>query len=113
MSPAHREMVAAILDAQLDQIIEDITAARRLTREAARAAVDRAPFSAAEALALGLGGRGLFEGGRPPRPGGAPRLPPAAAAVRPADGGVEHARAALPRRRTRAAGARRCVLHRF
>ena len=55
MSPAHREMVDAILDAQLDQIIEDIAAARRLTREAVRVAVDRAPFSAPEALAPGLG----------------------------------------------------------
>ena len=67
MSPAHREMVDAILDAQLDQIIEDIAAARRLTREPVRGAIDRAPFSAAEALAMGLVDGVLFEDELPRR----------------------------------------------
>src|SRR3989304_6138663 len=67
MSPAHREMVDAILDAQLDQIIEDIAAAPRLTREPGRGAIDRAPFSAAEALAMGLVDGVLFEDELPRR----------------------------------------------
>src|SRR3989304_3344821 len=79
MSPAHREMVDAILDAQLDQIIEDIAAARRLTREPVRGAIDRAPFSAAEALAMGLVDGVLFEDELPRRfgaPGREAGLPP-------------------------------------
>lgn len=69
MSPEHREMVDAILDSQLDQIIEDIAASRRLEREVVRTAIDRAPFSAAEALAMGLVDGVLFEDELPRRLG--------------------------------------------
>src|SRR3990170_2885367 len=44
-----------------------LAAAARLTREAVRAAVDRAPFSAAEALAMGLVDGVLFEDELPRR----------------------------------------------
>ncbi len=69
MSAAHREMLDAILDALLDEIAADVAAARGLEEAAVRAAVDRAPLPAAEALALGLVDGILYEDELPRRLG--------------------------------------------
>jgi protease-4 len=53
-SPAAREALEAVLDGYWRQLVGDLAAARRLTPERVRALVDRAPLSAAQALAAGL-----------------------------------------------------------
>ncbi|MGH2452182.1 MAG: S49 family peptidase [bacterium] len=69
MSPTHREMVDALLDSTLGQMVEDVAAARRVSPDAVREAIDRAPFTAAEALAAGLVDAILYEDELPARLG--------------------------------------------
>jgi protease-4 len=69
MSPTHREMVDALLDSMLDQILDDVARGRRLEREAVRAAIDRAPLTAAEAMGSGLVDAILYEDELPRRLG--------------------------------------------
>lgn len=54
MSPAHREMLDALLDSLYGQIVGAIAAGRRMSREAVQAAVDRMPMTARQAQAAGL-----------------------------------------------------------
>jgi protease-4 len=54
LTPAHREMLQAMVGSVTDSIVRDVAAARRLTEEAVRLAVDRAPLGAREALADGF-----------------------------------------------------------
>ncbi|MDQ7849852.1 MAG: signal peptide peptidase SppA [Armatimonadota bacterium] len=69
MSPAHREMLDAILDGLLEEIVADVAAARGLEAAAVRTAVNRAPLPAAEALGLGLVDGLLYEDELPRRLG--------------------------------------------
>ncbi|MGQ0548950.1 MAG: signal peptide peptidase SppA [Armatimonadota bacterium] len=54
LSEHHREMLDAILDSWMQEVTGDIAAARRLNPDNVRAAVDRAPLTAADARAAGL-----------------------------------------------------------
>ncbi|MBI2322311.1 MAG: signal peptide peptidase SppA, partial [Chloroflexi bacterium] len=54
MSPAHREMLDALLDSLYAQIVGAIAAGRRMSREAVRAAIDAMPMTARQAQAAGL-----------------------------------------------------------
>jgi len=49
MSEAHREMVESLIEDLYEQVTEVIAGGRRMTVEAARAALDRGPFTAREA----------------------------------------------------------------
>jgi len=69
ISPTHREMVEALLDSMLEQVTDDVAAARHLDRAAVRAAIDRAPMTAAEAQAQGLVDAILYEDELPRRLG--------------------------------------------
>lgn len=79
MSEHHREVVESLLDAVLDEFVTDVAAARRLDPAAVRAAVDRAPLAAEDAVAAGLLDGVCFEDELPARLG-APGRP---AALRP------------------------------
>lgn len=79
MSEHHREVVESLLDAVLDEFVTDVAAARRLDAAAVRAAVDRAPLTADDAVAAGLLDGVCFEDELPSRLG-APGRP---AALRP------------------------------
>jgi protease-4 len=67
MSETHREMVDALLDSVLGQIVDDVAAARRISPASVRAAIDRAPLTAAEALEAGLVDAVLYEDDLPSR----------------------------------------------
>jgi protease-4 len=54
MSDAHREVINSLLDDLFNRIIETIAKARNKSPEDVRAMIDNAPFSAAQAKALGL-----------------------------------------------------------
>jgi len=54
MSPAHREVAAAILDSTFASFVGAIASARHLSTEAVREVVDRAPVSPAELREAGL-----------------------------------------------------------
>lgn len=54
LSEHHREMLGAILDSWMREVTGDIAAARKLNPDNVRAAVDRAPLTAAAARAAGL-----------------------------------------------------------
>ena len=69
MSAAHREMLDAILDGLLEEITADVAAARGQEVTAVRAALDRAPLLAGDALALGLVDGLLYEDELPRRLG--------------------------------------------
>lgn len=90
MSPTHREMVDALLDSILGQTADDIAAARRIAPEAVRAAIDRSPLTAAEALEAGLVDGMLYEDELPARLGAAGRP------VRIAPWAQTHRRVPLP-----------------
>lgn len=53
-TPPHREVLARLLDSSLEQVLDGIAAARKLTPAAVRALIDRAPLPAEEARAAGL-----------------------------------------------------------
>jgi protease-4 len=61
MSAPAREQLNAILDSVFDDVAGEIAAARRLDPPAVRAAIDRAPLSAAEAQRAGLVDALLYE----------------------------------------------------
>jgi protease-4 len=76
ISEHHREVVESVLDALLGEFVDDVARARRLTREAVRAAIDHAPMTAEAAAAAGLVDAVCYEdelplrlgeGGRPAR----------------------------------------------
>lgn len=54
MSEHHREVLESVLDAILAEVVRDLAASRRLDVSAVRAAIDRAPLTAAQAQAAGL-----------------------------------------------------------
>ena len=54
MSEHHREVLEAVLDSVLTEIVRDVAASRRLDLAAVRAAIDRAPMNTADARAAGL-----------------------------------------------------------
>jgi protease IV len=54
LTAPHREMLDSLVRSITDGIVQDVAAARGLTDEAVREAVDRAPMTAQEALAGGL-----------------------------------------------------------
>jgi protease-4 len=54
MSPASREMTSAIVGDLYEQLVEAIAAARKLDPQSVRERLDKGPFLASEALALGL-----------------------------------------------------------
>ncbi|HVW30236.1 MAG TPA: signal peptide peptidase SppA [Polyangiaceae bacterium] len=54
MTPENREMTTAIVGDLYEQVVEAIAAGRRLDAATVRERLDRGPFLAAEALALGL-----------------------------------------------------------
>ena len=54
MSEENREMLTSLVSDLNQQLVERCASARQLTPEAARAAIDRGPFRAEEALACGL-----------------------------------------------------------
>jgi protease-4 len=60
MSPAHREMAAALLDSTYAWFVEGIASARGLTPEFVRDAIDHAPVSPEELRGLGLVDRVAF-----------------------------------------------------
>jgi protease-4 len=54
MTDAQREMTTALVESAMATIVADVAEARGMTAEAVRDVVDRAPLSAAEAVAAGL-----------------------------------------------------------
>ncbi len=79
-SPAAREALDAVLDSYYSQIIQAIAERRALPEEAVSALFDRAPYTATEALELGLLDRlsypDQFRGHIEERTGSKPRLVP-------------------------------------
>ena len=76
MSEAMRESLSAVLDSMFAEAIAETAEARGIEPAALRAAVDRAPLSAAEARAAGLVDGILFEDELPRFLQTPPRLPP-------------------------------------
>ena len=76
MSEAMRESLSAVLDSMFAEAIAETAEARGIEPAALRAAVDRAPLSAAEARAAGLVDGILFEDELPRFLQSPPRLPP-------------------------------------
>ncbi|MGH8826911.1 MAG: signal peptide peptidase SppA [Jiangellaceae bacterium] len=54
MTEAHREMAARLVTSAMDTIVADVAASRGLDEDSVRAAVDRAPLTADEAVERGL-----------------------------------------------------------
>jgi protease-4 len=75
MSEPMREQFNAILDSVFDDLVAEVSAARRLEPAAVRAAIDRAPLSAADARAAGLVDAMLYDDQLPAHLGAGGRVP--------------------------------------
>ncbi len=93
MSDAEREQVGAVLDRAHGAVVDAIAAGRRVDAEKARALVDGAPYTGAEAVTAGLADATAYEDEVPARLAEGGKKPP----VRHADAYLVARRALRPR----------------